>query len=235
MRADDLVDQAGKGFADFGSGDRHRNHNPGGVFLPESQHRGIHACAGRQPIVYQDYGFSFDLGVRPVVAIGLFAAFKLSLFPAGCLFDSFGGDPQAADHLGVQDPHPAGGDGSHGQLFLARDAQLSHQEDVQRSIDRPGDLVGNGHAASRQGQHQGIIAVGILLQEGCQRLACILPVFEYGSFTAHDPSGSLLVRVGWSGEWARSQKTGRVLSPKWPVVWSCRLHMLQKLSKLCSV
>src|SRR5690242_20939485 len=42
------------------------------------------------------------------------------------------------------------------QLGLERHADLAHQDDVERGVERPGDLDSDGDAAARQRQHDRI-------------------------------------------------------------------------------
>jgi hypothetical protein len=44
-------------------------------------------------------------------------------------------------------------DRAHGELRLHRHADFAHQDQVERSAERGGDLGGDRHAAPRQGQH----------------------------------------------------------------------------------
>ena len=72
-----------------------------------------------------------------------------------------GGMPERLHHVLVEHAHAAGGDGAHGQLLVARHAQLAHEEDVERGAQRPGHLVGDRHAAARQRQHEHVRAAGV--------------------------------------------------------------------------
>ena len=64
---------------------------------------------------------------------------------AKCLNDGF-----------VQDPDPTRCDGAHTEFFVSGDAQLSHNEDIKRRAQFPGNLICHGNAAARQGQNKEI-------------------------------------------------------------------------------
>ena len=55
-------------------------------------------------------------------------------------------------------PHPALTDGAEGQLGLKRHPKLAHHEDIQRGRQRLGDLEGHRDPASRQAQHDNVLA-----------------------------------------------------------------------------
>ena len=57
-------------------------------------------------------------------------------------------------HIVIQYAHTAARYGTHGQLFVARKAKFSNEEDIQRSMKRAGNLIGYRHAAARQRQNQ---------------------------------------------------------------------------------
>ena len=61
-------------------------------------------------------------------------------------------DVEMIHYLVVEDAHTAGGNGAHGQFLALGDAQLAHQEEIQRRVQRRGHLVGHGHTASGQAQ-----------------------------------------------------------------------------------
>ena len=71
------------------------------------------------------------------------------------------GMPQGADHVLIEHDHAAAGDGPHRQLFVARQPELADEEDVERCVQGPGDLVGDRHAAPGQRQHDDVRTVGV--------------------------------------------------------------------------
>ena len=68
---------------------------------------------------------------------------------------------QRLDHVVVEHPGPARGDGTHRQLLVAWHAQLADDEDIERRLQRLGNFEGHRHAAARQGQHQHVRAAGV--------------------------------------------------------------------------
>jgi len=85
-------------------------------------------------------------------------------------------DVQSAHDVLVQHAHAARGDGAHRQLLVAGNAQLAHEEDVERRAERLGHLGRDGHAAARQREHQHVRSVGVrpeLRGEQATRVATI--------------------------------------------------------------
>jgi hypothetical protein len=84
---------------------------------------------------------------------------------------------RAAHQVAVDDPNAALADGTHRQLGLEGQAELADDDDVERRIERPGDLEGDRHATTWQPQNDYILATEAL-QPLCQPTARIGPVHE---------------------------------------------------------
>ncbi len=63
------------------------------------------------------------------------------------------GDAFGPDHLVVDDPDTVLADRAHGQFRLGGQADLADQDDVQRGIQRPGDLIGHRDPPAGQAEH----------------------------------------------------------------------------------
>ncbi|MEY9166110.1 hypothetical protein ABIE78_004229 [Sinorhizobium fredii] len=73
-------------------------------------------------------------------------------------------NPGKADRLLVADDRrPAAvDDRAHGEFRLPRDADLAHQQEIERSAELARNLHRSGHASAGQGQYDGLLpAVGI--------------------------------------------------------------------------
>ena len=97
---------------------------------------------------------AFDIRRGSPIAVQSFASFELALLRHRHSLDCVRGDAVHLNKLPIEYPHPPGGDRSHGQLFMARKAKFSNEEDIQRSMKRAGNLIGYRHAAARQRQNQ---------------------------------------------------------------------------------
>ncbi len=124
------------------------------AFLAERFDGGAHRRSCRQAIVDEDYRVAFDIRRGSPIAVQSFASLELALLGHRHSLDCVRGDAVHLNELPIKYPHPAGGDRTHRQLFVAREAKFSNEEDIQRSMERAGNLVGYRHAASRQRQNQ---------------------------------------------------------------------------------
>jgi hypothetical protein len=66
----------------------------------------------------------------------------------------------------------------HRELLVPRDAQLAHDEDVERCSERLSQLVADGHAPARQREHDHVVPPGVVLQELCEEPAGLRAVPE---------------------------------------------------------
>src|SRR5205085_1265449 len=64
--------------------------------------------------------------------------------------DRLFGDAEHFDQRGVAHDDPAAGDRAHRELFLTGNAELTHQEYVERQAEARSDFERDGHAAARQ-------------------------------------------------------------------------------------
>jgi len=151
-QADRLVCLFLQGGAGVGRGDRHGGDNPGGPVRPHGGDGRPHARPGGQAVIDEDDGAVAEVGRGASAAVGFLAALEFPLFGGDDAVDLVLGDQRPADDRLVDDPHPARRNRAHRQLFVAGDAQLAHQEDVERRPERPGHLEADGHAPARQRQ-----------------------------------------------------------------------------------
>ncbi len=69
------------------------------------------------------------------------------------------GDAEAFDHVVVADDDVARRDRAHRELLVAGNADLAHDDHVEFEVERPGDLGGDGNAATWQRQHERIAQI----------------------------------------------------------------------------
>jgi hypothetical protein len=73
---------------------------------------------------------------------------------------------------------PAAGDRAHGELLLARDAELADDEDIEREMQRARDLIGDRDATTRKAQDNRVVPVCISCKARCEHTAGLEPVVE---------------------------------------------------------
>ena len=99
-----------------------------------------------------------------VAAIRVFPPFELALLAFGHGIDHIAGNAEGIDDVAIDQADAAGGDGTHGELFVPGHAELAHDVDVERDAERPGDFARDGHAAARQRQHDHVVPIAIIGQ-----------------------------------------------------------------------
>ena len=93
-RADDVVDDAGELPAGRFRSRRHRDHDLGGVRLPQRLHRGQHAGPGGQPVVDEDHRLAGHVDGRPTAPVGGLAPDQFPPFTFGDVTQLLRRDPQ---------------------------------------------------------------------------------------------------------------------------------------------
>ena len=121
----------------------------------------MHGGAGGKAVVHEDDRAATHVGGRAMTAIDTLATRELLLLPAGQRVDHAVGDAQGLHDFLIEDAHAARGDGAERVLLVPGDAQLAYDEDVQRRPQRARHFRGDGHAATRQREHQHVRALGV--------------------------------------------------------------------------
>ncbi len=120
--ADDLIDLRSQLFAGLGRCGRDCGDDAGGLQLSQRHDCGAHRGSGRQTVIYQDHGPTTNIGRWTTAAIEALASRQLLLLLCRDRVDHIARDAQAIHDLIIEDAHPAGCDGAHRQLLVARDA-----------------------------------------------------------------------------------------------------------------
>ena len=121
-----------------------------GRCLAQGLDRRAHARTSGETVVDEDDGLSGEVGHGSAAPVGLLTAKQLAALLFGDPLDDLRGYPQAPDEVVIDDDYPATGDCPHSQLFAARHAELADHKDIQRSVQRPRDVVGHRHTTPRQ-------------------------------------------------------------------------------------
>jgi hypothetical protein len=103
-----------------------------------------------------------------------------------------------ADDFFVEITAASGGDGSEGKLFVAGNAELVGEEDVERKMEGVGDLKGDDDASSGDAEDDCVGAIGELGQVGGELASGVLTVLE-----DHGVTWALSLRDGPFREWFR--------------------------------
>jgi len=97
---------------------------------PSQRNLGLVEAGIPLTVIDQDDHLARDLREGPARAVDLLPTQQLPALPLGHLLDGRRRDAQTADHIVVEQHHPAAGDRAHGQLRAARHAQLPDHEDI---------------------------------------------------------------------------------------------------------
>ena len=143
---------------------RHGDDDSGRVAFAKSLDRGPHRRTRREAVVDQDHRATRGIGGRPAVTKQALATLELGLFTRRRGPDQGHRHAQGLDDLWVQDKNPARGDGAHGKLLVAGQAQLADDQDVERCVKCSGHLERNRNPAAREPQHEDIGAAAVLEQ-----------------------------------------------------------------------
>lgn len=152
FQADDIVGIPAQFIERRGWRNRHRQQDPLGLTRPGRKQRSPHRGACRDSVIDHDGGSPFAPNRRAIAEIAVapaldFLALALahgSKFRIGC--------PDESDDLLVADHGRPSSlrDRSHRELELLGNADLAGNDEVQRRVQRGGDLGGNRTGCSRR-------------------------------------------------------------------------------------
>ena len=149
---------------------------------------GTHTCARGETIVHEDDDTSRHRDDWPVTAILPLAAFQLQQFKPRGLLEFSWGRAIPRDHVLVQDADSTTRDGAHRQFGVSRRAQLTDDEDVQRSAQRLRHLERHRDAATRQGEHDDIVSTRVGVEGLRKHNSGFAPVCITSGHHSHSPS-----------------------------------------------
>jgi hypothetical protein len=76
----------------------------------------------------------------------------------------------------VQDLNAATGNGAHGELLMAGDAEFAHQKNVQWNGKGRSHFEADRNAAARQREYDHVAPAGVSLQEAGKVTACVAAI-----------------------------------------------------------
>ncbi len=109
----------------------------------------------------------------------MIATFQL---PALAGFDGVNdrrGNTKFANGLFVQHTQPAGRDGAHGELFVARDAEFAHEKRIEGRVQRRRHLGRDWHATPGQSQHEYIGTIAKVRQPSRELSASVSAIAKW--------------------------------------------------------
>ena len=168
----DFCRRLAQGRTRWGGADRCGRHGAG-VPVPHRLQRGAHRRAGCEPIVDDYRRQALQLERRGVPTVEPLAPVELELLLDGDPLDLSGGESCLRDHIGVQHAHTAAGDRSEGQFLVPGHTELAHEHHIQRRRQRQRHLIRDGHAATRQPEHDDVITPGVGVQQPGEAAACV--------------------------------------------------------------
>src|SRR5207248_11053109 len=141
-----------------------------------------HSGPGGEAVIHTDDGLSAHIERRERSPISALTALELLLFLADHRLDGTLRNPQAGHDVTVEHQRAARRERAHRKLLAAGDAELAHDEHVQRSTELLRYFVGDRNPASRQGEHEDIGTPRILGKSRREHAAGMTPV----PIPAHD-------------------------------------------------
>src|SRR6266446_2091995 len=151
-RADHSVDLAGEGLAALRRGDGHCDDDLARILSAKRFRGGAHGGSGGQAVVHQDDRAARDLGRRAITAVQPLALPQLPdrapERPAQLLLGNALGERRVEEH------HSPRSDGAHGELLVAREADLANDVDVEGGAEPARNGFRHGHAPARQREDQ---------------------------------------------------------------------------------
>lgn len=168
--ADQFIDSAGEQGAGFGCADGNGDGDVGGMKFLQGEDGDAQAVAGGDAVVDEDDVAVCEIERWAVAAVERFAALELGGFAFDRLVDDLMSDAFGGDEGVVEELDAAGGECADGELGVGGMADFAHEKNVERNVERAGDLGADGHAAARQREHEGVLA-GLRGEVPCERLA----------------------------------------------------------------
>jgi hypothetical protein len=104
------------------------------------------------------------------------------------------GDAKTFNQLIIEHTHAAGRNRTHRQFFVTGDAKLANDKDVHRRDQPARHLIGDGHAAARQRQHDRVRPIDIggeLVSEPTAGVTAIAKQIWFNEGWIHVSSSSL--------------------------------------------
>ena len=154
FEADDLVGDLAEFVASGLGGDGNGNNDASGVLWAESADGGLHGGAGGKAVVNQDNGAIANIKRRALATVFKLAALNFGGFALGDGFDDGRSDVEAQDDVVVENAYTPAGDGSHGELLTAGDAELADDEDVEGEAKPSSDFGGDRDTSAREGEDE---------------------------------------------------------------------------------
>src|SRR5581483_175826 len=158
-----------------------------------------HRVSGRHAIIDQQNAPAGYVEGSAVAAIRVFASLKLLAFTFGGVFHLLRSYVQRTHDLLIDDANASRGDRPHGEFRLRWRAQLTDDEDVERSVERLRDLVSDRNAAARQREHDRLFAGAFLFDELAERCSEPLPGVDAIGKQAGSPVDPERLRHGGDG------------------------------------
>jgi hypothetical protein len=178
LHADSLVSDSFQSMARFGSTNRDRNQDAGGLVLPQGRDRSFHRRSGGEAVVNDDHRAVSQHGTGTITAIKPIAPLEFQALACGYLIDDGVGDGKLSKQLLAEDTHAAGSDGPHRQLGVTWHAELTDQKYIERDTQRASDLDPDSHAAAGEAENDDVIPCGISGQPGGELATRVSPITE---------------------------------------------------------
>jgi hypothetical protein len=141
-----------------------------------------HARTGGQTVIDDDDGSVGHVERGPPVPVRPLPPDQFQALRPGHPVEDPGRDIEVPNHILVEDQGAAAGDGSHRQFLLAGNAQLPHDEHVERRSQCRGHLVGHRYASPGQRQDHHIGPAPVLVEVPGEHASSLTAVLEPAVF-----------------------------------------------------
>jgi hypothetical protein len=179
FRAHDVIDLAAENIAGFRRGNGHRDNQAAWPELVDCANGCQHSRPGCEPIIDKNDDASFNVERRSAFAVRDLASLQ---FPPLKLYDRIHfllADASHVQNVVVENADSAARDCAQREFLMTRDAQLSHEEHIERCIEILGYFEPDRDSATRQREHKHIRATPILVKSFGQDPARIGSISEW--------------------------------------------------------
>src|SRR5439155_25270699 len=136
-------------FTGLERGGLHRRNDPGRFVMQQYRDGCTNRGSGRQADIDQDHCTTMHMERRTTTKISTLAPRQLLAFLSRHSVDYVVRNTQISDDWVVEDADIPSRDSAHCQLFVARDAELANDKDIQQCVERAGYFIRDGDTAAR--------------------------------------------------------------------------------------
>jgi hypothetical protein len=177
--ADDAVDFGRERPDGVGSGHGHRKHDLARAFGADRSNSSANGAAGRYAIIDDNDRTISKHGSRVITAKPPHALFDFATLALGRFGQLVVGKPDVSENLTSKVDVSSFGDGTHAELRMPGNSDLSHHPHIERSVERARDFVADRNAPARKRENDGML-LRVCSKFRCQLAAGIFSIAKPG-------------------------------------------------------